>query len=186
MSGLAWPLSARDSGLSHGLCSRLPTWPGIRPGWSAGWVDPPHRGPARPSPLKHNGYMVIPIIPSSIGLRKIFISYSHLRNIYGVDPRTGEGSKSSLETLMGVGQRTGPGTNPCIPRVVSKPDSNHGTVTMAQRTLGLMPVGTICHSNLSLSYYPIKLIINIPELFLNSLKQYLINLHLKCDAENVL
>ena len=40
--------------------------------------------------------------------------------------------------------------------VVSKADNNHGTATTAHRTLGLMPVGTICRSNLSLSYYPIQ------------------------------
>ena len=60
-----------------------------------------------------------------------------------------------LATFMGVDQRTGEVSNPHIPRVVSKSDSNHGTATMAHRTLGLMPAGTICHSNLSLSYYPI-------------------------------
>ena len=54
---------------------------------------------------------------------------------------------------MGVDQRTGPGTNPRIPLVVSKSDSDHGTATAAHRTLGLTPAGTICRSNLSLSYY---------------------------------
>ena len=56
---------------------------------------------------------------------------------------------------MGVDQRTGEGSKPRIPRVVSKPNSNHGTATTAHRTLGLTPAGTICRSNLSLSYYPI-------------------------------
>ena len=56
---------------------------------------------------------------------------------------------------MAVVQRTGAGSKPRISRVVSKSDSNHGTATMAHRTLGLTPAGTICHSNLSLSYYPI-------------------------------
>ena len=60
-----------------------------------------------------------------------------------------------LETFMGVDQRTGEGSNPRLPLVVSKSDSNHGMATMAHRTLGLTPAGTICHSNLSLSYYPI-------------------------------
>ena len=53
---------------------------------------------------------------------------------------------------MGVVQRTGAGSNPRISRVVSKPDSDHRTATMAHRTLGLTPAGPIC---LSLSYYPI-------------------------------
>ena len=57
------------------------------------------------------------------------------------------------ETFMGVDQKTGPGTNPRIPLVVFKSDSDHGTATTAHRTLGLTPAGTICHSNLSLSYY---------------------------------
>ena len=56
---------------------------------------------------------------------------------------------------MGVEQRTGAGSNPCISRVVSKSDRDHGMATMAHRTLGLMPAGTICSSNLSLSLYPI-------------------------------
>ena len=60
-----------------------------------------------------------------------------------------------LATFMGVDQRAGPGTNPRIPRVVSKSDRDHGTATTAHRTLGLTPAGTICHSNLSLSHYPI-------------------------------
>ena len=60
-----------------------------------------------------------------------------------------------LETFMGVDQRTGVGTNPHIPNVVSKSDGDHGTATTARRTLGLMPAGTICHSNLSLSHYPL-------------------------------
>ena len=61
-----------------------------------------------------------------------------------------------LETFMGVDQRAGPGTNPCISLVVSKSESNHVTATKAHRTLGLMPAGTICRSDLSLSYYPIS------------------------------
>ena len=61
----------------------------------------------------------------------------------------------TLETFMGGVQRTGAGSNPHIPRVVSKSDSNHGMATTAHRTLGLTPAGTICRSNLSLSYYPI-------------------------------
>ena len=80
---------------------------------------------------------------------------------------------------MGGVQRTGAGTNPhstlsCfyvsvvpapsvtilyIPLVVSKSDSNHGTATMAHRTLGLTPAVTICHSNLSLSFYPIQSVV---------------------------
>ena len=61
-----------------------------------------------------------------------------------------------LETFMGVDQRTGEGSNPPITLVVSKSDSNHGSATTANRTLGLTPAGTICRSNLSLSYYPIQ------------------------------
>ena len=60
-----------------------------------------------------------------------------------------------LETFMVVDQRTGEGSNPRITLVVSKSDSNHGSDTTANRTLGLTPAGTICCSNLSLSYYPI-------------------------------
>ena len=56
---------------------------------------------------------------------------------------------------MGVDQRSGEGSNPRITLVVSKSDSNHGWATTANRTLGLTPAGTICRSNLSLSYYPI-------------------------------
>ena len=56
---------------------------------------------------------------------------------------------------MGLEQRIAPGTNPRIPRVVSKSDSDHGSATTAHRTLGLTPAGTICCSNLSLSHYPI-------------------------------
>ena len=62
-----------------------------------------------------------------------------------------------LETFMGVDQRTGEGSKPRIPCVVSKSDSNHETATTADRTLGLTPAGTICRSNLSLSYYPIRI-----------------------------
>ena len=43
-----------------------------------------------------------------------------------------------------------------VPCVVSKSDSNHGTATTAHRTLALTAAGTICCSNLSLSYYPIR------------------------------
>ena len=38
---------------------------------------------------------------------------------------------------------------PMYTRVVSKSDSDHGTATTAQRTLGLTPAGTICRNNLS-------------------------------------
>ena len=61
-----------------------------------------------------------------------------------------------LETFMAVVQKTGPGSKPRISRVVSKSDSDHRTATTAHRTLGLTPAGTICHSNLSLSHYPIQ------------------------------
>ena len=62
-----------------------------------------------------------------------------------------------LETFMEVVQRTVAGSNPRIPRVVSKSDiySDHGAATTAHRTLGLMPAGTICCSNLSFSHCPI-------------------------------
>ena len=43
---------------------------------------------------------------------------------------------TALETFMAVVQRTGPGTNPCIPCVVSKSDSIHGTATTATEPLG--------------------------------------------------
>ena len=56
---------------------------------------------------------------------------------------------------MGLEQKNGAGSKARIPRVVSKPDSDHWTATTAHRTLGLTPVGTICHSNLCLSHYPI-------------------------------
>ena len=61
--------------------------------------------------------------------------------------------KLFLETLMGLDQRTGAGSNPRIPCVVSKSDRDHGMCTTAYTTLGLMPPGTICSSNLSLSLY---------------------------------
>ena len=57
-----------------------------------------------------------------------------------------------VETFMAVVQKTGPGSNPCV----SKSDSDHRTATTAHRTLGLPPTGTICHSNLSLSQYPLR------------------------------
>ena len=60
-----------------------------------------------------------------------------------------------LETYYGGRQKAVPDSYPRIPHVVSKPDSNHGTATMAHRTLGLKPTGTIRCSDLSLSYYPI-------------------------------
>ena len=60
-----------------------------------------------------------------------------------------------LETFTGLEQKNGAGSKACIPRVVSKPDSDHGTATTAHRTLGLTPAGTICRRNLSLSHYPI-------------------------------
>ena len=60
-----------------------------------------------------------------------------------------------LETVMGLEQRIAPGTNPRIPRVVSKSDSDHRTATTAHRTLGLTPSGTICHSNVTLLYLPL-------------------------------
>ena len=53
----------------------------------------------------------------------------------------------------------GAGSKPRISRVVSKPDSNHGTPTTAHRTLALTPAGSICCS--ILSYYAI-LITNQP------------------------
>ena len=51
---------------------------------------------------------------------------------------------------MGVDQRTGEGSKPRIPRVVSKSDGILWTATLTTE-----PAGTIRHSNLSLSYYPI-------------------------------
>ena len=68
---------------------------------------------------------------------------------------TGAASKPLLKTNMGVGQYILPGSKPRIPRVVSKSDSNHWRGYYAHRTLGLTPAGTMCHSNLSLGYYPI-------------------------------
>ena len=53
---------------------------------------------------------------------------------------------------MGVEQKPGAGSKPHTSRVVSKSDNNHGSATTANRTLGLTPAGTICRSNLSLSY----------------------------------
>ena len=69
-----------------------------------------------------------------------------------------------LETFMAVVQKTGPVSNPRISRVVSKSDRDHGTATTAHRTLGLLPAGTICRSNLSLSHYPILCTTNSREL----------------------
>ena len=62
-----------------------------------------------------------------------------------------------LETFIGLEQRIAPGTNPRIPHVVSKSDSDHGTATTAHGTLGLTPAGTICRSDLSLSHYPLHI-----------------------------
>ena len=56
---------------------------------------------------------------------------------------------------MGVEQRIGAGSNPRISRVVSKSDRDHGTAATDNRTLGLMPAGTISRSNLSLGLYPL-------------------------------
>ena len=64
-----------------------------------------------------------------------------------------------LETFIGVDQRIGAGSNPRISRVVSKPDRDHGMATTDNRNLGLTPVGTISHSNLSLGLYPIHIFI---------------------------
>ena len=60
-----------------------------------------------------------------------------------------------LETFMGVVQRTGAGSKPRISRVVSKSDRDHGSGYYGNRTLGLMPAGTICHSTRTLGLYPI-------------------------------
>ena len=43
-----------------------------------------------------------------------------------------------LETFMGVEQRTGLGTNPRIPCVVSKSDSDHVTATTATEPLEVL------------------------------------------------
>ena len=43
------------------------------------------------------------------------------------------------ETFIGVEQKSGLGTNPHIPRVVSKSDSDHGSATTATEPLGLSP-----------------------------------------------
>ena len=64
-------------------------------------------------------------------------------------------SKTMLETFMAVVQRTGADSKPRIPHVVSKSDRDHGSATTAHRTLGLLPAGTICSSNLYLGLYPI-------------------------------
>ena len=56
---------------------------------------------------------------------------------------------------MGVRQKTVPGSIPRISCVVSKSDRDHRTATTDNRNLGLTPAGTISHSNLSLSLYPI-------------------------------
>ena len=61
-----------------------------------------------------------------------------------------------IETFLGGVQRTGAGSKPRISRVVSKSDRDHVSATMAHRTLGLTPAGTICHSNLCLGLYPIQ------------------------------
>ena len=66
---------------------------------------------------------------------------------------------------MAVVQKTGAGSKTRIPRVVSKSDRDHGTATTAHRTLGLTPAGTMSHSNLSLSLYPI----HTPVLFLSEI-----------------
>ena len=60
-----------------------------------------------------------------------------------------------LETFIGVGQNTGAGSKPRIFRVVSKSDRDHEIGYYGNRTLGLTPADTICHSTRSLSLYPI-------------------------------
>ena len=75
------------------------------------------------------------------------------RDKYFMNPR------KCLETFYGGRQKTEIGSKPRIPSVVSKPDRNHGTATMAHRTSGLMLPGIICHSYLSLSYYPLLCIV---------------------------
>ena len=78
-------------------------------------------------------------LPNKFGLFNTHICYLcvFLRNFYG-----------------GV-QRTGAGSNPHSSRVVSMSDRDHGTATTDNRTLGLMPAGTISHSNLSLGLFPL-------------------------------
>ena len=56
---------------------------------------------------------------------------------------------------MGVVQKTVRGTNPCIPRVVSKSDSDHESGYYGHRILGLMLTGTIYHGTHPLGHYPI-------------------------------
>ena len=41
--------------------------------------------------------------------------------------------------------------------------SDHGIATRAHRTLGLMPTGTICHSNFSPGHYPILILCFQPD-----------------------
>ena len=60
----------------------------------------------------------------------------------------------TLETFMGVVQKTGERSKLRISRVVSKSDRDHGSGYYGNRTLGLMPAGTICHSTPSLGLYP--------------------------------
>ena len=62
----------------------------------------------------------------------------------------------ALETFVGVVQKTGAGSKPHISCVVFKSERDHGMATMDNRTLGLMPEGTISHSNLSLDLYPLR------------------------------
>ena len=55
--------------------------------------------------------------------------------------------------------RTGAGSKPRISRisrVVSKSDRDDGSGYYGNRTLGLLPTGTICHSTRTLGLYPIR------------------------------
>ena len=63
--------------------------------------------------------------------------------------------RDQLETFIGIVQRAGAGSKPRIFGVVSKSDRDHGSGYYGNRTLGLTPAGTICHSTRSLGLYPL-------------------------------
>ena len=108
----------------------------------------------------YESYLILSI--DHCKFKRSYICPSRIGYDTGIDCVLGEGRMSLLflENLMGVDQRTGKGSKPLIPRVVSKSDRDHGTATMAHRTLGLTPAGTVCHRNLSLSLYLFPLMVS--------------------------
>ena len=77
-------------------------------------------------------------IPSLANIHQQYLHLYYIKSSLQVNPGTHKVIRlgSLLETFMGLDQRTGAGSNPCISRVVSKSDSDHGTATTATEPLG--------------------------------------------------